>query len=114
MNEEQWLFAGLAGGQAGKYFKPADVLGCYHGSLRLVPWLNAGFRALGEYMLKWILTLVVAIFLLGLITPHLARFIRFGQLPGDVSFRWRGRIYHFPFVTIIILSLLLWFIARLI
>ena len=34
-------------------------------------------------MVKWILTLVVAIFLLGVLTPHLARFIRFGQLPGD-------------------------------
>jgi len=65
-------------------------------------------------MLKWILTLVVAIFLLGLVTPHLARFIRFGQLPGDVSFRFRGRAYHFPFVSIIMLSLLLWLIARLI
>jgi hypothetical protein len=65
-------------------------------------------------MLKWILTLVVAIFLLGLVTPHLARFIRFGQLPGDVSLRFRGRNYHFPFVSIIILSLLLWLIARLI
>ncbi len=65
-------------------------------------------------MLKWILTLVVAIFLLGLITPHLARFIRFGQLPGDFAFRFRGRLYQFPFVSIILLSLLLWAIARLI
>ena len=42
-------------------------------------------------MLKWLLTLVVAIFLLGIIAPHLARFIRFGQLPGDFAFRFRGR-----------------------
>jgi len=33
-------------------------------------------------MLKWILTLVIAIFLLGIIAPHAARFIRFGQLPA--------------------------------
>lgn len=65
-------------------------------------------------MLKWILTLVLAIFLLGLLTPHLARFIRFGHLPGDLSLRWRGRVYHFPFVSIILLSLLLWIISRLI
>jgi hypothetical protein len=44
-------------------------------------------------MLKWILTLVVAIFLLGIIAPHLARFIRFGKLPGDFAFRFRGRDY---------------------
>ena len=65
-------------------------------------------------MLKWILTLVVAIFLLGIISPHLARFIRFGQLPGDVSFRLRGRLYTFPFATIILCSLLLWLLSRLI
>jgi hypothetical protein len=65
-------------------------------------------------MLKWILTLVVAIFLLGIITPHLARFIRFGQLPGDLAFRFRGRNYFFPFATIIIFSLLLWLIGRVI
>ena len=64
-------------------------------------------------MLKWLLTLVVAIFLLGLVTPHLARFIRFGQLPGDIALRWRGRVYHFPFVSILLFSLLPWLIGRL-
>ncbi len=65
-------------------------------------------------MLKWILTLVVAIFLLGIISPHLARFIRFGRLPGDMAFRFRGRDYTFPFMSVIILSGLLWLISRLI
>lgn len=65
-------------------------------------------------MLKWILTLVVAIFVLGLVAPHLARFIRFGQLPGDVAFRFRGRQYVFPFATTIVLSLLVWIVSRLV
>ncbi len=65
-------------------------------------------------MLKWLVTLVVAIFLLGIIAPHLARFIRFGQLPGDLAFRFRGRVYNFPVATTIIFSLLLWLISRLI
>jgi hypothetical protein len=65
-------------------------------------------------MLKWLLTLVVAIFLLGIITPHLARFIRFGKLPGDVAFRFRGRTYGFPFATTLVLSVLLWLVSRLI
>lgn len=64
-------------------------------------------------MFKWILTLIVAIFLLGLLTPHLARFIRFGQLPGDIAFRWRGRGYTFPFVSTLIFSALLWLLGRL-
>lgn len=65
-------------------------------------------------MLKWIVTLILVIFVLGLITPHLARFIRFGQLPGDFSFQFRGRQYHFPLVTTLIFSLLFWLIARII
>lgn len=65
-------------------------------------------------MLKWIFTLVLAIFVLGMVSPHLARFIRFGQLPGDLNFRFRGRSYAVPLATTIIFSLLLWLIARLI
>lgn len=65
-------------------------------------------------MLKWILTLVVAIFLLGIAAPHLARFIRLGQLPGDIAFRFRGRSYHLPFTTTILLSALLFLLSRLI
>ncbi len=65
-------------------------------------------------MFKWILTLVVAIFLLGIISPHLARYIRFGQLPGDMAIRFRGRTYTFPVASTLILSLLLWLLGRLI
>jgi len=65
-------------------------------------------------MLKWMLTLVVAIFLLGIAGPHLARFIRFGKLPGDLVLRFRGRTYAFPFASVIVASLLLWLVSRLI
>ena len=65
-------------------------------------------------MLKWILTLVIAIFLLGIIAPHAARFIRFGQLPGDITFRFRGRSYYLPFTTTIIFSALILLVSRLI
>jgi Protein of unknown function (DUF2905) len=65
-------------------------------------------------MLKWILTLVIAIFLLGIIAPHAARFIRFGQLPGDIHFRFRGRSYYLPFTTTLIFSALILLISRLI
>ncbi|MBL0353728.1 MAG: DUF2905 domain-containing protein [Candidatus Dechloromonas phosphoritropha] len=65
-------------------------------------------------MLKWILTLVIAIFLLGIIAPHIARFIRFGRLPGDIAFRFRGRTYYLPFATTIILSIFIVVVSRLI
>lgn len=63
-------------------------------------------------MLKWIFTLVIAIFLLGLAGPHLARWIRFGRLPGDVVLRLRGRTYRFPFVSTLLLSAALLVLAR--
>lgn len=65
-------------------------------------------------MLKWILTLVLAVFLLGIVSPHLARMIRFGRLPGDISLYWRGRHYLFPLTTTILCSLLLWLVTRVI
>jgi hypothetical protein len=65
-------------------------------------------------MFKWILTLVLVIFLLGIITPHLARFIRFGQLPGDIALRWRGKNYFFPLASVLIFSLLFWLVSRII
>ncbi|MEY2633014.1 MAG: hypothetical protein RIR00_1668 [Pseudomonadota bacterium] len=63
-------------------------------------------------MLKLLLTLAVAVLLLGLLTPRLRRVLRLGQLPGDVTWRWRGQEYYFPFTTTLLLSLLLSLIAR--
>lgn len=63
-------------------------------------------------MVKWILTLLVAIFLLGILTPHFARFIRLGRLPGDFALEFRGRRYVFPFASTLLLSLLLWLLVR--
>lgn len=67
-----------------------------------------------DNMFKWILTLVLAIFILGILTPHLARFIRFGKLPGDLALRFRGQNYFFPVASVLLFSLLLWLIARII
>ena len=65
-------------------------------------------------MLKWVVTLVVVVFVLGILGPHLARFIRFGHLPGDVNLRWRGRVYAFPLATTLISCLLFWLISRIV
>ena len=65
-------------------------------------------------MLKWILPLVIAIFLLGIVAPHIARFVRLGRLPGDIAFRFRGRPYYLPFTTPLILSVLLLVVTRLV
>ena len=63
-------------------------------------------------MLKWLLTLLVALAVLTALAPWLARF-GLGRLPGDVTVRVKGREYALPFTTTILLSLALTLLARL-
>ena len=62
-------------------------------------------------MLKWLATLAVVLFVLGLAGPWLSR-LGLGRLPGDVSVQRRGRGFYFPVATSIVLSLLLMLIMR--
>ncbi len=64
-------------------------------------------------MLKWLLTLAVALAVLTAAAPWLSRY-GLGRLPGDVTFRIRGRAYYLPFTTTIVLSLALTLLGRLI
>lgn len=64
-------------------------------------------------MLKWILTLIVALAVLTLCTPWLGKY-GLGRLPGDITLRRRGRDYYLPFTTTLLLSLALTLLARLI
>ncbi|MDK9724175.1 MAG: DUF2905 domain-containing protein [Sterolibacteriaceae bacterium MAG5] len=57
-------------------------------------------------MLKWLIVLAVAVFVIGLLQPRLAAWLRLGWLPGDVRLRLRGREYIFPFASTLLLSLL--------
>ena len=57
-------------------------------------------------MLKWLLTLVVALVLLSALTPWLRRF-GFGRLPGDLQFRRNGKDYLVPVASTVLLSALL-------
>ena len=64
-------------------------------------------------MLKWLLVVAVAVIVLGLLGPRLAR-LGFGRLPGDLRFRKNGREYYLPITSTILLSLALTVLARLI
>lgn len=57
-------------------------------------------------MLKWLVALLITVFVAGVFLPRLAAWLRIGRLPGDVSVRFRGRAYSFPFGTTVLLSLL--------
>jgi hypothetical protein len=56
-------------------------------------------------VLKWLLTLAIAVLILGLATPWLRR-LGLGRLPGDVTVERNGRQYVFPVGSTIMLSLL--------
>ncbi len=57
-------------------------------------------------MLKWLITLAVVLFFLGLLGPLLGR-LGLGRLPGDLQLQHRDRKFYFPVATSIILSLVI-------
>jgi hypothetical protein len=63
-------------------------------------------------MVKWVITLLVALLVLSLLAPRLSRY-GLGRLPGDLRIALRGRMYYVPFATTVLLSLLAWGIGKL-
>lgn len=64
-------------------------------------------------MLKWLVAVLVVLVILAVATPWLGR-AGVGRLPGDFRIPLRGRVLYVPFASTVILSLLVWAIARLI
>jgi hypothetical protein len=64
-------------------------------------------------LLKWILVIVVAVVVLSITAPWLAR-RGLGHLPGDVTVRFRGRTLYLPITTTLLLSAALTLLGRLI
>ncbi len=62
-------------------------------------------------MIKWILLLVIAAIVLGLLSPYLAR-LGLGRLPGDIRFKKNGREYYLPITSTVLLSVFLSLLAR--
>lgn len=63
-------------------------------------------------MIKWLLTIFLALAVLAVATPWLQR-LGIGRLPGDLRFSVRGRAYYVPFASALLFSLLAWAIGRL-
>jgi hypothetical protein len=62
-------------------------------------------------MLKWVVVLVLALVVLTALAPWLSRF-GLGRLPGDLTVRYRGRVFYLPFTSTILLSAALTLITR--
>jgi Protein of unknown function (DUF2905) len=58
-------------------------------------------------MLKWLLTVLIGLVILAVAAPWL-------RLPGDFRIAVRGRTYYVPLTSTVLLSLLVWAIAKLI
>jgi hypothetical protein len=62
-------------------------------------------------MIRWLLTMFIALAILSGSLPWLKK-IGIGRLPGDFTLRIFGREYSFPFMSTLLLSVLLSLIAR--
>lgn len=62
-------------------------------------------------MIKWLITIVLALVLFAGLTPLLRR-IGIGRLPGDLRVRLRGKDYSLPIASTVLLSLLAMLVAR--
>ena len=63
-------------------------------------------------MVKWLVTLVLALMILGLLTPWLQR-LGLGRLPGDVRIKNKRGLFYVPFTSVILMSLALSLLAYL-
>ena len=55
-------------------------------------------------MNRWLIVIGIVFVLVGLAWPWVSK-IPWGRLPGDFSFRVRGRQYHVPLASSVLLSL---------
>ncbi|KNH07922.1 hypothetical protein BRCH_03218 [Candidatus Burkholderia brachyanthoides] len=62
-------------------------------------------------MIRWVLTTFIALAILSGSMPWLRK-IGIGRLPGDINLCFRGKEYSFPFISTLVLSIVLSLIAR--
>jgi hypothetical protein len=62
-------------------------------------------------MIRWVLTIFIALIVFSAILPWLEKF-GVGRLPGDVKFSLFGKIIFLPFASTILLSTVIFLVAR--
>ena len=62
-------------------------------------------------MIKWSLVIAIAVILLGLFAPQLAK-LGLWKLPGDIRFKRNGREYFLPITSTVVVSLALTLLLR--
>lgn len=62
--------------------------------------------------MRFVITLFIGLVVLAALQPWLSK-LGIGRLPGDINFRLGKRQVSLPFASTLLLSLLLWLVARL-
>ena len=62
-------------------------------------------------MIRWLLTIFIALIVFSALLPWLEK-LGVGKLPGDVRFKLFGKTVFLPFASTILLSTLVFLVAR--
>lgn len=63
-------------------------------------------------MIRWMLTIFIALIVFSTLLPWLEKF-GIGRLPGDIRFTLFGKNFSLPFASTILLTMLVFLLARL-
>ena len=62
-------------------------------------------------MIRWVLVIFLAVIIFSSLLPWLEK-LGIGRLPGDIRFKLFGRIFSLPFASTILISLVVFLLAR--
>ena len=62
-------------------------------------------------MIRWVIVIFVALIVFSALLPWLEK-LGIGRLPGDLRFTLFGRVFSLPFASTILISLVVFLVAR--
>lgn len=62
-------------------------------------------------MIRWVLVIFLAVIVFSSLLPWLEK-LGIGRLPGDLRFKLFGRIFSLPFASTILISVVIFLLAR--
>jgi len=62
-------------------------------------------------MIRWIVVIILSVIVFSTLLPWLEK-LGIGRLPGDLRFRLFGRIFSLPFASTILISVVVFLLAK--
>lgn len=62
-------------------------------------------------MIRWVVVIFIAVIVFSSLLPWLEK-LGIGRLPGDLRFKLFGRVFSLPFASTILISLVVFLLAR--